>query len=244
MLALALILAVPAAAQRAKPEAKGGAAPEHPPVPTVTFTLDFPQAMPAHYVIRVESSGKATYRSDAPEDGVDPTTYATPGKPPAPGDPYGLNFTMSAETRERIFTLAAKLNYFRGNFDYTKGRIAASGIKTVVYADPTRHNETRYNWSENPLVEELTRLFQNLAQTVEFGRHLDHMYRYDRLGIDAELRRMEEAAGNNELVELQAIAPSLQRIVDDTAVLHIARLRAEKLLARLRPAAGAPSPLL
>ena len=89
-------------------------------------------------------------------------------------------------------------------------------------------------------MEELTRLFQNLSQTLEFGRHLDHMVRYDRLGIDAELRRMEEAAGNNELIELQAIAPSLQRITDDTAILHIARLRAEKLLARLRPAAGAP----
>ena len=59
-LVFCLLLAVSAAAQRAKPEAKSVTALRYPPVPTVTFTLDFPQAMPAHYVVRVESSGKAT----------------------------------------------------------------------------------------------------------------------------------------------------------------------------------------
>ena len=183
----------------------------------------------------------ASYRSDAPEDVANRAALTTANAAAAAVEPYMVKFTMSQASRERIFELATKLDYFSGKYDYTKHRIASSGVKTLIYGDATRHNETTYNWSENPLIDELTKLFQNISQTLEFGRHLEHMARYDKLGVDGELRRMEEVAAHNELLELQAVEPVLRRIAGDSAMLHIARLRADKLLARL-PGPGETKP--
>jgi len=208
--------------------------PEHPNLPTVTFDLSFPGSMPSHYAISLESTGRAAYRSDAPTDTMRDPNSLRPGQP-LPTDPYMLKFTMTQPTRERIFELAEQLNFFAGKFDYTKRKVASSGVKTLVFADPRRHNETSYNWSENPQIQELTRIFQNISMTLEFGRRIEHDLRYDRLGVDAELRRMEEAQSHKELLELQAVEPVLRRVANDSSVLHVARLRADKLLARIEP---------
>ena len=42
---------------------------------------------------------------------------------------------------------------------------------------------------------------------------------------------MEALAQNKDLAELQVIAPILQNIANDTSVLHVARERAQRLLA-------------
>jgi uncharacterized protein (UPF0147 family) len=48
---------------------------------------------------------------------------------------------------------------------------------------------------------------------------------------------MDEMAKEKNLEEIQAVAPILQRIVDDKSVLNITRARAQRLLNR--PQAGA-----
>jgi hypothetical protein len=235
---LVLLLLASAAAQRPNLEPDVRTAPEHPTVATITFSLSFPGSVPSHYTLAVDATGRAAYRSDAPQDTSTSANAIRPGQP-LPTEPYLLNFTMSQPTRDRLFQLAEQLNYFQGNFDYTKRRIASGGAKTLVFGDLTRHNETTYNWSENPQVQEITRIFQNISMTLEFGRRIEYDLRYDRLGVDSELRRMEEAAKNKELAELQAIEPVLRRVANDPAVLHIARVRADKLLARIEPPADA-----
>src|SRR5438093_8702388 len=72
---------------------------------TVTFTLDFPNSEPDHYVISVSSDGHANYESngklsrDAEDDG------------------YRLDFLLSPATRARIFDLAKRAHYFQGDID-------------------------------------------------------------------------------------------------------------------------------
>src|SRR5207249_6067869 len=63
---------------------------------TVTFTLDFPNSEPDHYVISVSSDGHANYESN--------------GKlsPDAEDDGYRLDFLLSPATRARIFDLAKR----------------------------------------------------------------------------------------------------------------------------------------
>lgn len=223
LLLLAAAATLPASAQRAP-----AAAPASPPV--ITFTLDFPQAEPQHAVVSVDASGRVQYHStgalfaDSPE-----------------AAPYHAAFAMSAATRERIFALAAELHHFRGDFDYKKHRIAFTGQKTLEYADGEREFSTSYNWSDNPSMRELTQIFQGIINTQEEARRLLFLRRYDPLGLDEELRGMEEMAKSNSLGELQSIAPLLRQIADDTSVMHVARLRAERLWARTQPAAGLPA---
>lgn len=198
------------------------------PAATVVFTLDWPQAKPPHYSITADSTGRATFTAvDDPAD---------------PAQPYTREFTLSDAARQKIFAAAKALDYFRGRFDFTKHEIAFTGRKTVAYSDSARRFQTTYNWSENAQLMDLTHLFQGIENTLDFGRKLEHLRRFDRLGLNAELRAMEEAAKDNFLAEVHAIEPVLRQIADDPNVMDLARQRARRLLMLASDEVGPSSP--
>ncbi len=186
----------------------------------VAFTLDFPGSQPEHYAIRVASSG--------------PNHYESSGRLAADSDDidsFDFDFTISTETRSRIFALAAKAGYFQKDVDTHRKNLAFTGKKTLRYTDAARTGEATYNYSENSAVEDLTSLFQNLSTTLEFGHRLDYDHRYQKLALNEELKRLEEMAQSNMLTEVSAIQPILEKIVADQSVINVARARAQRLLA-------------
>jgi len=204
------------------------AAAQHQPIPqprtaapAVTFSFTWSSVEPHRYVIVIDSSGKGAYQS---------WTSDSTAEPPGEDDSYELQFTASAAGRDRVFALARQLKYFNGDFDFHKRPIAFTGDKTLAYADPDQHFETRYNWSENPGIDELTSFFQGISETVESGRRLERLHRFDRLGLDEELKSLEHAAVEHRASELQLISPMLAQIAEDPAVLNIARQRAQHIL--------------
>jgi hypothetical protein len=74
-------------------------------------------------------------------------------------------------------------------------------------------------------------LFQGISATLEFGRRLAYYHRYQKLGLDDELKRMEDQARNGNLVELQVARPVLQEIYDDGSVMNVVRARAQRIMA-------------
>ena len=198
--------------------------PYNPAEPAMIFDLYWEAATPQNYTITVQTSGKATYVSRNPTRPESSSQQSDPD--------YTLDFTISPATRDRMFLLAKAANYFQGKFDYTKHRVASTGKKTLTYADPTRHFDTTYDYSENPTIEEVTRIFQGISNTIEHGRKLQFLRRFDKLGLEAELKAMEEQAAGHYLNELQVIAPTLESIANDPSVLNIARQRAKRLLAQ------------
>jgi hypothetical protein len=192
------------------------------PVPTIAFNFALTGADPEHYEIAVEESGRAAYRS------VGHATADAPGS--APGTPYMVKFTMSPGATRQIFELAAHAKYFAKPLDYNKGHLANMGAKTLTYSDQKIFYQKNYNYSVMPPVQELTEIFQDIANTLEGGRRLAFAYKYEKLGVDEELKRLEEEARNHQLSEVQAIAPMLQKIAADESVLNIARQRARRLL--------------
>jgi hypothetical protein len=196
-------------------------------VPVITFDLNWEAATPQNYAITMDANGKAQYISRSP-------TRASEGSD-EPDPDYTLAFTMSAANRDRILQLARELNYFNGNFDFTQHKVANTGRKTLAYADPSRNFHTTYNWSENKSIEEITRIFQGISNTVEHGRKLQFMKRFDKLALAGELKAMETMSQSNYLAEVQIIAPLLQNIANDPSVLHLARQSASRLLMVLNP---------
>ncbi len=204
--------------------------------PTVTFSLDFPRTRPEHYSITVDSTGKAVYESRdvVSTDQMDP-----------PSERYLTSFQVSEAARARIFEAARRVNFFQGDFDYKKRRIARMGQKTLVWESGKDRFATTYNWSENGLIDDLTHLFQGISNTLEFGRRLTALRRHDKLGLEAELKNMEEAAKHADgLAELHTLQPLLRSLSEDHAVMEIARKRAQRLLlkAETQPQASSPSP--
>jgi hypothetical protein len=196
----------------------------HPAVPTVTFDLFWEQASPQEYTIRTQAAGPSTYISRNPLKPVEPGEEKEPD--------YTIDFSMSPVNQRKIFKLAQQAKYFNGDFEYRAHAIANTGRKTLTYADGTRYFQTVYNHSENKAIQELTTLFQGISNTVEFGRRLQFKHKYDKLGLESELKSMEEAADGQNLAEIQIVAPTLKSIAEDTAVLNIARQRANRLLAK------------
>jgi len=189
----------------------------------VTFSLDFPGSEPSHYAISVSSNGHSTYDSD--------------GKlsPDSEGDPFHLEFPMSPETSRRIFDLAERAHYFEGEVDSRKKNLASTGVKTLTYKDAGRSTTATYNYSMVAAVQQVTQLFQSLSTTLEFGRRLEYFHRYQKLALDEELKRMDDAASRSDLEEMAAVLPILQRIVTDTSVINPVRARAQRMIERARP---------
>ncbi len=188
---------------------------------TVTFTLDFPTSQPEHYSIRFLSDGSARYESS--------------GRLSADSDETGsfdLDFTVTAETRQKIFELAAKAGYFQKDVDSHHKGLAFTGKKTLGYKDARRSGESTYNYSANPAVQDLTTLMQSLSATLEFGYRLQYDHHYQKLALDQELKRMEEMARTNQLIEVTAIQPILDQIIADPSVINVTRARAQRLLER------------
>jgi len=189
------------------------------PVPTVTFTCDFPGSEPDHYVISVSFDGTASYDSDSKLNSES-----------TEGDPFHSDFTMSQAERTRVFDLSKRAHYFDGEIDSKNKNIAFTGTKTLTYKDAQKSTRASYNYASVPSIQELTAFFQGLSTTLEFGHRLDYYLRYQKLALDEELKKMEEMSNSHELEEVSSLAPILQKIVDDPAVIKVVRARAQRLL--------------
>jgi hypothetical protein len=187
---------------------------------TVDFTIDFPASQPERYSVRIQSDGSAHYQSSGRLSAESDET-----------DSFDLDFTISPEMRQKVFDLAAKAGYFKKDVDSHRN-LAFTGKKTLSYKDAKRSGESTYNYSTIPAVQELTSLMQSLSGTLEFGHRLDYDHRFQKLALDEELKRMEDLAHTNELVEIAAIQTVLDRIVADQSVLNVTRARAQRLLDR------------
>jgi hypothetical protein len=219
------------------------AADAHLTSPVVTFSLDFPGANPSHYVIAVGRDGHGNYisngelgekttASDVNSEDSESTSGA--GKPASqsgstPSDPP-LEFSLSDRVRDEIFTLAQKAHYFSGKLDSGRKNIANTGTKTLAYQDGQHDGQASYNYSPSVPVQQLTALFQNLSEALEFGRRLSFFQKYQKTALDNDLKRMEELLRDNSLGDTQAIAPVLKKIADDQSVMNVARARALRLL--------------
>ncbi len=189
------------------------------PAATVQFTLDFPGANPSHYEISVAADGPSSYTSDGKLD-----------EQSGPGDPTPLAFTLSDKTRGRIFDLAKGAHYFTGKADSGRKNLANTGAKTLVYKDKSRNSQATYNYSSVPEIQQLTEIFQSLSTTLEYGRRLSYFHKYEKLALEQDLKRMEELQREHSFGDIQAIAPVLKQIADDSSVITVTRSRALRLL--------------
>jgi hypothetical protein len=186
--------------------------------PVVTFTFDFPQSDPEHYSIVVDATGHARFECTGKiAQDSDNQTYRT-------------EFEVSAGNRERIFELTKRAQYFGGKVEAGNRKVAFTGAKILSYQDGLHSSTARYNFSNTAAVQQLTALFQNMAGTLEYGHRLAYYHRYQKLALDEELKHMEAQAKNDELTEIQSVAPVLREIAEDPSVINVVRARAQELV--------------
>jgi len=112
--------------------------------------------------------------------------------------------------------------------------IAFQGTKTLQYEGPEGRGSCTYNWSKNGQIDKLTDQFQGVVTTLDEGSKLQRQYEHGRLSLDTELEFLEQMVHEGRAIELENIAPILQTLAGDEAVLQRVQRRARALLAEAK----------
>jgi hypothetical protein len=183
----------------------------------VIFTSVLWTANPSYYSLAIDSTGTATYQS-------------APASIEQTGVPYMVEFRVSDRTRRMAFNVTRQLDFFRERAGESLSSAQDNSVRTLTYHDSQFHNQVTYSSSPDSAIEELTSVFEDISETLEFGRRLAYFHEHDRSALDGELDRLQTRADRRTLRELAVIAPVLRSIALDSRIESVPRHKAEALL--------------
>lgn len=193
----------------------------------VTFQFERPGLTVPKFVILVHEDGTGSYTGE---------TAATSGgsdgalRPASPGQKIDRAIKLTPSTTDVIFKTARSLDYFTTTCASKAKNIADTGKKVLTYSGADGHGTCTYNYSESKSITQLTETFQAIAFTMDEGRKLDFMHRYDRLGLYTEIDTLRHEVEAKRALELGNISQSLASIAGDEALMEKVRERATALL--------------
>lgn len=151
---------------------------------------------------------------------------------PAASVPIDRPIKVSSATTETIFKTAHSLDHFNIECASKAKNIADTGKKTLSYKGADGQGSCLYNYSENKNVTQLTDTFHAIAFTMDEGRKLEFMHRFDRLGLYSEMDILNHEIEEKRAIEVGNIAPALRSIIADEALMQKVRERAARMLAQ------------
>jgi hypothetical protein len=188
------------------------------------FTYENPQLQPPKYVLTVGEDGSGHFRSERGSPvSNDPENM--------PAEAQDRPIHISKAVREAMFATARKNKLFATSCDDGGKNIAFQGSKTLQYEGPEGQGSCTYNWSKSAQIDKLTDQFEAIALTLDEGSKLRREYEHGRLSLDTELEFLEQAVHDGRAIEVENIAPILQTLAGDEAVLQRVQRRARALLA-------------
>jgi hypothetical protein len=187
----------------------------------IRFTYENPKLQPPKYVVIVGEDGSGHFNSE----GGGPTDGQTMSS-----EPQDRPIHISKSSREAMFATARKNKLFAISCDDGGKNIAFQGNKTLEYEGPEGKGSCMYNWSKNAQIDKLTDQFEAIAATLDEGGKLQRQYEHGRLSLDAEIEVLEQMVRDGRAIELENIAPILQKLAGDEAVLQRVQRRARALL--------------
>jgi hypothetical protein len=196
-----------------------------PTSPEVSFQFDRVGLAVPHFKLSLQEDGKGTYLADQAEM---PATQTSSRGQAAQHIDRSINLTPG--TVAKVFKVARALNHFEVECASKAKNIADTGKKTLSYSGPDGSGSCTYNFSENKNVDMLTDIFLGIAYTMDEGRKLEFLHRYDRLGLDAEMTLLAQEVQEGRALELGTISPTLVAIANDADLIQRVRLKAAKML--------------
>jgi hypothetical protein len=182
--------------------------------PRLVFTKSFPGSTPAYVEISVEKTGDAIYKED-------------------PKDENPLQFKMSAADVTTMFALGDKLNHFTGPLDAGL-KVAFMGKKTFRWEGEGGPHEASFNYSEDLEAKALLDWFERISETERALIDLERSVRFDKLGVQDSLLRIEVTRDQKRLVAEDQFLPLLDKVIANEKYLHMARTRAAALAESIR----------
>lgn len=177
--------------------------------PRLIFKKEFPGSQPPFVLVQIEKSGQATYKEAVDEE--------------------PLQFRLSEEEANEMFSLAGKLEHFRTPLE-SGLKVANTGKKTFRYeGEDGAPTEVVFNYSLREEAKVLQSHFERIVETERAWIDLDRTARFDKLGVNQALGRVESLWMNKKLAAPAQFLPLLSRISRQQAYMHVARERAARL---------------
>lgn len=175
----------------------------------IVYTKVFPASIPAYVKITLTPSGAGTYQEEADE-----------------AEPRAFQADSAATTA--IFDLAAKLNRFQIKLE-SGLKVARTGDKTFRWEESGSSNEVTYNYSTDENARALQDWFERITETERILADLERSYKYDRLGVNDVLVRLDTAWRQKRVIAPEQFVTLLDRIQKNESLLNMARDRAGDL---------------
>ena len=184
-------------------------------VPRVSYSKIFPGSDPAYMAITVDRTGAVTYREAKDED------------PEA--------FTLEPDAVQSIFGLAEKLDHFKRPLE-SGLKVARTGDKTFRWENGAETSEVKFNYSLDESAKLLQDWFERISESERAVMGLRRAIRFDRLGVNDAVLRVDTAWSLKRLVGREQFLPLLDRIAKNESFINLARERAARLADTLRAA--------
>jgi hypothetical protein len=184
---------------------------------TVTFRKVFKSSYPEFVEIKVENSGSGTWDIRQLDD-----------------DPNPHTFQLDNALVQKIFSLTAALHDFNGVNLEMHRRIANLGQKTFIFQNGDETHQVSFNYTLDPNAEQLLNVFEGLARQQTDLADLQRTMRYDRLGVNDIVMRIEKDYDQKLLPEPSVFLSSLDQLTGDEHFIDLARERARNLAERIR----------
>lgn len=185
--------------------------------PTITYRKVFKSSYPEFMEIKVTPGGACTADIRSLDD-----------------DPSPQEFQINAALAGKIFSLAQQLHNFNGVDLDMHRRIANLGQKTFEYENGTEKHDVTFNYTLDDTASQLEDLMEGLAREQMDFSDLQRTMRYDRLGVNDVLMRVEADYSGKLLPEPQRLLPLLDQIAADDKFIDLARQKARTLAGKIR----------
>jgi len=185
-----------------------------PETPRLSYSKSFPGSTPPWIEITIEKTGAGQYKEDPKDD-----------------DP--LKFHLTGAESSQMFGLADKLDHFSHPLE-SGLKVANMGMKTFRYEADGHSSEVKFNYSEDMDARALNDFFERIAETERSLIDLERTVRFDKLGVQQSILRIEILRDQKRLVAPDQFLPMLDRVVKNESFLHMARDRAASLTEWIR----------
>lgn len=182
----------------------------------VRFTVENPQLEPAAYTLNIYEDGAGNYSASGSDD--------------ASSTPTERAIRIHDPLLSQLFEAARSHHFFAINCEAPRSHVAFTGKKTLAYAGGDGAGSCTFNYSRDQSLNQIATDLMSVAYTLAEGPRLASERLHDRLSLDSELEALQDAAQDRRALELGNIAPELQAIANDDAVMNRARTRARALI--------------
>lgn len=182
----------------------------------ITWSKSFPGSTPAYAEVAVDPNGSATYREDSKDENP-------------------VKFQLSESEWTQVTSLAQKLDNFARPLE-SGLKLANMGMKTLHYEGPGGTHEASFNYSEDPDAKALNDFFEQTLETERAFIDLERCARFDKLGTQAAILRIEVLRDRKALIASSQFLPLLDRVRKNESFMHMARDRAAALAEEFRKA--------